>query len=311
MATTHTGKSTLAGYGFVLWASLSFALIGPISRFPLSEGVSSTECAFWRAFLGGIFFAFHGFMRGAWQVTGKQRLVFSLFGIPGVGLYFFLYTFAIDAAGAAATSVLNNTAPIWVAVWAYLFFNEAMTASKITSILLVMAGAALITVTGGGLGEGGSMAGLAAAAASGFIFSLHSLMAKKYLSATITPVSLYMHIMPIGALCLFPFVDFMPDKSLEVWLSLLAIGFFCNSLAYMSLCFALERLQATRVSVLETATEPLLSTLFAFIWWGEIFTGTGWLGVALVLVAVLMIVSGKEKIRPPKQRCTESRAGEE
>lgn len=58
-------------------------------------------------------------------------MVFSLFGIPGVGLLFFTYMFAVNEAGAATTSVLNNTAPIWVAVWAYLFFKEVMTGSKI------------------------------------------------------------------------------------------------------------------------------------------------------------------------------------
>ncbi len=278
-------------------ASIGFSLIGPISRYPLSQGLSPLECAFWRALFGGLFFVIHGFVIGAWKIPARQRTIFSLFGIPGVGLLFFTYMFGVKEAGAATTSVLNNTAPIWVAVWSYLFFKELMTGSKILSILFAVGGAGLIAFSGGGLPQGSSLIGIAAGLASGFLFSLHVLIGKKYLSADVSAVSLYMHILPVGALFIFPFVEFTSGKTLEVWATLIALGLVCNWIPYLAFCAGLKRLPATRVSVFQTASEPLLAALFAFILWGEMFTFWGWVGVILVISAVMVVILSKEKIR--------------
>ena len=55
-------QSRIVGYLMVLLAALSFSLIGPISRYPMANGVSPLETAFWRAAFGGIFFIVHGFL---------------------------------------------------------------------------------------------------------------------------------------------------------------------------------------------------------------------------------------------------------
>ncbi|MBQ4133613.1 MAG: DMT family transporter [Desulfovibrionaceae bacterium] len=295
-------RNTVIGYLMVFGAALAFSMIGPIGRYPLAQGVEPLECAFWRATFGGIFFGIHGILIGAWRITPKQRAVFSLFGIPGVAMLFFSYMFAVQEAGAATTSVLNNTAPIWVAVWSYLFFKESMGGSKIFAILLAIAGASMIALSGGGLPEGGSTIGIISAVASGFLFSLHSVIGKKYLSANISSVSLYMHILPVGALCIFPFVDFMPDKNMETWIALIALGLVCNWGAYLCFCAGLKRLPATRVAVFETACEPFLAAVFSFIWWGEAFTLIGGFGAVLVIGAVVMIISIKDKPRLPEKQ---------
>lgn len=293
------------GYLLVVLCTIMFSLIGVISRVPLAEGVAPVEVAFWRATFGAFFFISHGMLTGAWRISMKQRTVFTLFGIPGVGVLFFLYVYGVQNAGASMTSVLNNTFPIWVALWAYLFFNEVLTKQKITSILLAVIGAGLIAISGGGLPEGASPIGILAACGTGFLFSLHSLIAKKYVTQNVSSVSLYMHILPAGALCILPFVDFMPDKSMGTWISLVSLGLFCNWLPYLCFCEALKRLPATRVSVLESSCEPILTALFAFIFWGEIFRPLGWVGAIMVISAVAVILTAKEKRRIPSTPAVE------
>ena len=263
----------------------------------MAEGVSSIECAFWRAVFGSIFFIIHGAVSGAWKVESRQRIAFCLCGIPCVGMLFFIYMFGVSKAGAAATSVLANTAPIWISMWAYLVFKEAMSGGKIISIILAIGGAALIVLSGGGLPEKASLAGFIAGIATGFMFSLHALVGKFYMNVKISPVSIYMYMLPVGALCLFPFVDFAPDKSAFTWLCLAGMGFLSNWLAYLAFCEALRRLPATRVAVCQTATEPFLAALFAFLWWGEAFRPLGWAGVLLVVAAVIIVLLSKEKKR--------------
>lgn len=300
-------KQHIIGYLMIFAAALLFALIGPISLFAMAEGVSPLEAAFWRAFFGGLSFGIHGLLIGAWRVTGRQRTILSLFGIPGVGLLFFCYIYGVQYAGAAMTSVLNNTAPIWVAIWAWLFLREILTGSKIISIILAVVGAGVISASGGGLEMGATTLGIIAAMASGFLFSLHSLIAKKFLTENVSAVSIYMYILPVGALTMLPFVDFMPNKSMVAWTSLIAMGFICNWVPYLCFCGALKRLPATRVSVLETSSEPFLAALFAFLWWGEAFTFMGWMGACLVIGAVVLVILSKDKLRPPKEVCVPSR----
>ena len=296
----HPSSSAILGYILILFAALGFGSIGAISRYPMAEGVSAMECAFWRAAFGSLFFCIHGAVSGAWRVTPKQRFAFSLYGIPCVGLLFFVYMYGVQEAGAAATSVLANTAPVWITVWAYFVFKEAMTGSKALSIVLAIAGAGCIVVSGGGLPEKASLLGFAAGAACGFLFSLHALVGKFYMNANISPVSIYMHMLPVGAACLLPFVNFMPDKSLSAWACLAVMGFMSNWVAYLAFCGALRRLPATRVSVCQTASEPFLAAMLAFWWWGEIFRPVGWLGVVLVVVAVIIVLLSKERKRAVK-----------
>lgn len=288
------------GYLLILLCAIMFSLIGVISRVPLADGVGTVEVAFWRAAFGAIFFISHGMVTDAWRIPLKQRTIFTLFGIPGVGGLFFLYVYGVQNAGASMTSVLNNTFPVWVALWAYLFFNEVMTKQKISSIILAVIGAGLIAISGGGLPEGASTLGMLAACGTGFLFSLHSLVVKKYVTQNVSSVSLYMHILPAGALCILPFVEFMPDKSMSTWAALVSLGLFCNWLPYLCFCEAIKRLPVTRVSVFESSSEPLLTAFFAFVFWGEAFRPLGWLGAVMVIAAVAVIIMAKEVKREPK-----------
>ena len=287
------------GYFLVFFAAINFGMMGPISRYPLGEGMSALECAFWRAVFGATFFIINGLLIKAWRIGAKERTIFCLFGIPGVSCLFFLYTFSVQEAGAATAAVLFSTAPIWVAIMSYFFFKELFSGSKVLSIILAIAGATCLVVSGGGLPEGSSLTGILAGLGSGFLFSMHAVISKKYLGRNINPVSIYMHILPAGTLCMLPFVEFMPGKTWQIWLSLAVTGFFGNWIAFKAFCAALSRLPATRVSVVETACEPFFAALLAYIFWGEMFRPLGAVGALLVVIAVVLIVLSKDTKKSP------------
>ena len=285
-------RQRIIGYGMIVIAITCWGLVGPLGRFGVEAGLSPLEVAFWRAAIGGFFFLIQGAATGLWKIETRERIIISAFGIPGIACLFLSYQIGIQYSGASLSAVLNNTAPIWVALWSYLFFKESMTSLKIISVLMGITGAILVSVTGGGLGGAPSLIGISAGVASGFFYSLHYPFAKKYLT-NISPVTLYMHILPVGALFLLPFVTFSP-KSLQVWMSLIGLGFLSSWVAYRCFCEALKRLEATRVAIL-APVEPFISAFFAYIWWGENFSSLGWVGAGLVVLAVLLSIRRSKK----------------
>ncbi|MBQ4132435.1 MAG: DMT family transporter [Desulfovibrionaceae bacterium] len=284
-------KNRMIGYLMVLVALSCWGLIGPLGRFGLNAGLEPMEVAFWRAAVGGLFFGIHAAVSGKWRIDIKRRIIFCLFGIPGVAVLFFVYQVGVKEAGASMTAILQYTAPIWVALWACLFFKEVITRIKALSIALSIGGAAMVCLSGGGLPQGASMLGLLAGLASGFLYSLHFLFAKKYLH-DVSPVTLYMHILPVGALCMLPFIDFQIQTKplIGVWLPTLALGFFTAWVGFLGYAEALKRLAVTQVAVTATL-EPFVAAFFAFIWWDENFPALGWVGAALVVAAVIMSIN--------------------
>ena len=289
------------GYAMICTAILCWGLIGPLGRFAVAEGVGPFEIAFWRALFGGGFFLIQAAITGLWRATPRQHMAFCAFGIPGVALLFISYQVGVHYSGAALTSVLNNTAPVWVAIWSFLFFKESMTWIKIVSILMANAGAALVSVSGGGLGGAPSFIGISCGLLSGVLYSLHYPFGKKYLQ-NVSPVTLYAHILPVGALCLLPFVEFVP-KSNTVWMTLVILGFFSSWVAYRVFCEALKRLEATKVAIM-APLEPFVAAFFAYLWWGEQFSTLGWVGAVLVVAAVLLSI--KPEKRKPTIGCAQT-----
>lgn len=287
-----TEKKAASGYIFAMLAAICWAMIGPISRLPLSHGISPLEVAFWRAFFGACFFIAHGLYRGLYRIQPKDALVLGSFGIVGIAVFFAVYQIAVQRSGAAMASILLYTAPLWVAVFARVIFKERLTRLKVSAIIIAMAGVSLVCLSGGGMPEKTDIMGVICGLLSGFTYSLHYVFGAVYLKK-FSSITLYMYCLPVGALVLLPLVDFAP-KLWSDWLALLALGLVTSYAAYFVYCESLKRLQPTRVAVL-CNLEPLLAAFLAFIFWDEFFPATGWIGSALVLVAVFMIVADKKE----------------
>lgn len=284
-------RNRLIGYLMVFIALSCWGLIGPLGRFGLDAGLAPLEVAFWRASFGGFFFLIHAIASGKWRIDIRRRIIFILFGIPGVAVLFSVYQLGVREAGASMTAILQYTAPVWVALWARMFFHESITLVKVASISLAIGGAAMVSLSGGGLPQGASLVGVIAGLASGFLYSLQFLFGKKYLTKDVSPVTLYLHILIAGALFMFPFIDFeiQTKPIMDVWIPLIAMGFFTGWAAFWAYGESLKRLPVTQVAVMATF-EPFIAAFFAFIWWGENFPLLGWIGAILVVSAVILSI---------------------
>lgn len=287
---TQQNQNARAGYAFTLAAASFWALTGPLSRIPLGNGVPPLEVAFWRALIGALFFIAHGLATGRYRVAPKDGLVLSSFGVIGVAVLFGSYQVAVQRSGAAMASILMYTAPFWVAVFSRLLFKEKLTPLKMTALVSAMAGTALVCLSGGGTPEKADAAGVLAGLLSGLAYSMHYVYGAIYLKK-LSAITIYMYCLSLGALALFPFVTFAAKGAAD-WAALLGLGGLTTYAAYNAYCAGLKRLAPTRVAVLANF-EPLLGAFLAFVFWGEFFPASGWVGSIMVLAAVFMIMLDK------------------
>lgn len=273
------------GYVYVLSAAVLWGLLAPISKMAFDQGVSPLELAFWRAALGALIFGTHAALSKQVTVAKSDLPAVLGFGLVGIAVFYGAYQLAIQSGGAALASVLLYTAPAIVALLSWLFLREQMNAVKVLAVGLTLVGVAAISLQGGGVSV--STTAVFWGLLSAFTYALYYLFGKLYLHRYSTP-TVFLYALPMGALGLFPLVDFAP-KSALAWGAIAFLSLASTYLAIMAYYAGLRRLEATRAAVV-ASFEPVVAAGVAFAWFGERFSLWGYVGAALVLVGVLAMV---------------------
>ncbi|HKW19289.1 MAG TPA: DMT family transporter [Terriglobales bacterium] len=121
------------------------------------------------------------FRRGIKQLQIPRRDFASLFllGLGGVAASNYFYYLAIQRTNVATAIIVQYTAPVWVLLYMVLRGSERLTASKAGSVLLAIAGIALVIGLVGGLVGHGRMQldplGVFAALIAAFSFSYYNI----------------------------------------------------------------------------------------------------------------------------------------
>lgn len=212
-----------------------------------------------------------------------------LFAITGVTLFYGTYQMAIRGGGAALASVLLYTAPAWVVLIARFAFGELLTRSKITALSLTLIG--VVCVAGGGGSIQLTWSALFFGLAAGFCYSLYYIFGK-YFSTRYSSPNLFFYLLPIGAVTLLPWVEFS-SKSATAWGALACIAVLSTYGAYYCYYIGVKHLEASRAAITATL-EPVMAAVVAFFWWGETFGIAGYVGSALILLAVMLMVLQKK-----------------
>jgi len=283
----------LKGYLFITAAAVLWGMIGPFARLAFSEGVLPMEVAFWRATLAWVFFGTHAAILREVRMQPRDWPALLVFALTGVALFYGSYQLAVKSGGAALASVLLYTAPAWVVVLARIFFKEALTPAKLVALTLTLLG--ITGVSLGGSGDPGaglavSAGALIAGLTAGFSYSLYYIFGKHFSNRYSSP-NLFFYMLPIGAVCLFPLVEFS-HKTPTAWAVLFCIAFFSTYGAFYCYYIGLKHMEASQASITATL-EPVVAAVVAYFWWGETFTLLGYIGSALILGAVtLMVLDG-------------------
>ena len=182
------------------------------------------------------------------------------------------------------------------------FFKEQLNPIKLVALDLTLLGVAGVSFGAGQPGwAGGIRIGPQAVIfglLSGFSYSLYYIFGKHF-SLRYTSANLFVYMLPIGAIGLWPGVDFVHKNALA-WIGL---GFLAGFSAYGAFFFyyqGLKYLEATRAAISATF-EPVVAAVIAYLWWGEQLSLKAYWGSGLILVAVLLMVLDSGRL-PTAQR---------
>lgn len=293
-----------AGVAFVLLAASLWAMIGPLSRLALREGTTPMEIAFWRSVIAAAAFAAHvavsrGARRRSAPTSARREPVriaardlpgIAAFGLVAIAALYAFIPLAVAAGGATLAAVLLYTAPAWVALFAWLWLGERMTARKVLALALTLAGIGGIALAGGAELRP-SPAAVGWGLAAGVSYASLYLFGKRYFARYAPPV-VFLHALPVAALALAPLTRFGAVTAVA-WLALVVLGVASTYAPYLAYSAGLARLEASRAATIAT-TEPVVAAILSFAFWNERLPLAGYAAAALVLAGVGLMATGTD-----------------
>lgn len=265
-----TGFSAL----FVRWA----AAPGPVT-------------GFYRMALASLALApFAVLRRSGRQAWPRQGVLLAVLGGLSLALDLALWNTSVNMTRAANATLLGNTAPLWVALVAWLLFHERLTPRFWFGLFVTLVGAAAVAGADFLLNlqfGWGDLLGLSA----GLFYAGYYLCTQRgrehldplqYVWATGTVSAVLL--LAISTAMRLPITGY-PAQS---YLAFLGAALVTQVLGYVSVAYALGHLPASIVSP-SMVGQPLVTALLGIPLLGEWLSPVQWLGGAAVLVGILLV----------------------
>ena len=216
--------------------------------------------------------------------------LFLGFAAQTIGL---LYT--TTSKSAFITGVAVVLVPVLVAV----FFKERIRREVVFGVVLAVAGLGFLTLNDiNGLNIGDVLTLIAA-----FAFAMHIILVGHY---TVKTESIQFAIMQIGTVAILSWITSIIFEtpslnfSLDSWGSMLFLGMFCTSVAFIVQTIA-QRYTTSTHTALIYANEPVFAAMFGYLLVGEILGVRGILGAVLILSGMLISELDIRKIFKSKE----------
>lgn len=226
-----------------------------------------------------------------------------LLGSVGVFVYPLAFYSAMSEAGVAIGNVVAlGSGPIFAALFEWLWERQRLSARWAVSAGIAIVGIALLST--GRITAPAESAnvpfGIALGLLAGLAYALYTYSSTRALAASHSGRAVMGGMFGIGAVLLAP-VLLVTGAPLLASVQSVAIASYLAMgpmfAAYLMFGFALR---AVRSSVATTVTliEPIVATVLAVVVVGEVLGGSGWAGLALILLGVTLLVSARQPNNP-------------
>ena len=202
----------------------------------------------------------------------------------------FLFMIANKLTSAGSAIVLQNTSPLYIILFLYLFFRQKPSRLDCVVGVMIFGGILLSmadTLFSGNLPGSNPMLGNVLALISGVfyagIFFSSRLPGADPLQSTILGSSFYVVLIP------FVLTDgsFWANQTLPAWGSMLFMGIVQTGLAWLMFTKGIKNTPSLQASFI-TMIEPVLNPILALLFLGEAMGGLSVVGSAVVIVTVFL-----------------------
>lgn len=285
-------------YAYILSGAALWGMIGLFVMFLYEAGFTPTQVVAVRAISASIFlFIFVSWKkREAIKIKLSDSKYFVGTGIISIVFFNWCMFEAINETSISIASILLYTAPAFVMIFSKIFFKEPLTYKKVSALIITFIGCILVIGIFPNTKEAVSVYGLLVGIGSGFFYALYSIFGKfalaKYSSVTVTTYTFVFAAIAITPYSSLWHVGILFTK-LEVWFSIIGLGFFSTLLAFLLYTKGLESVESSRASIMATV-EPVVATLVGFFVFHETLNLWQYIGIIAVILAVF-IVQEKQK----------------
>ncbi|WP_414582837.1 DMT family transporter [Scytonema sp. PCC 10023] len=231
----------------------------------------------------------------------------------GAGTFFaaslVLVAWSLTQTSVAISTVLHNLAPIFTSLGAWLLFSVGFNRQFLIGMVIATGGAIAIELDQLG-GATNNLLGDVAAIISAVFLAAYLLVVEQ-LRTKFTPMTIQLWICAIATVVLFPIVLLSGDKffpsTFGGWLAVISFSLVCQVLGHGLLIYSLEKLSSVVVSLFHLL-EPVFAGVFAFVIFSEKLSFSHWVGFAVVLIGLYLVVSSQAAVHSSQKRRSGSRS---
>lgn len=288
-------SSKVKGYACGIIAAVCYGTNPLGALYLYRDGINTNSVLFYRFLLATLML---GLMMAArrkpFLVTGRELSLLVglgvLFSTSSLTLYF---SFRHMDAGIAST--LLFVYPVMVAVIMAVFFKERLSRVAALAITLALVGIALLYQ-----GDGGatlSVIGVALVMLSSLTYAVYIVIVNKS-SLRMSSIKLSFYVLLFGLLTILTH-SFLPGgehiqalTTPRMWLCAVTLALLPTVVSLVLMVVAVHEIGSTPTAVMG-ALEPLTAVVIGVAVFGETLTPRLAVGIMLILVAVILIISGK------------------
>lgn len=288
------GKSSSAkGYLCVVAAALMWASSGTAGKALFDAGMSPFDLVQIRVTLasGLVFLVFLVFSRDLLRLRLKDIPFFLMLGSGVMAAVTGSYLYTISKIQVAAAILIQYLAPIFVAIFAMLFWKERPTFIKITALFLAFGGCFLVV---GGYNLAllkMNLPGILGGLTSAITFAGYSLLGERAMHRY-KPWTVLFYALAFSALTWHvvypPFTYLRAGYSLGQWGWIFYIAVVGTILPFGLFFAGINHIRSTRASITATL-EPIFAGLLAFIFLGEKLLVLQVIGGCMVILAIVLL----------------------
>jgi drug/metabolite transporter (DMT)-like permease len=231
------------------------------------------------------------------KINGRN-FHYPLIGGMFSGLDLGIWTIALGYTSAANATLLGNTAPLWVALGAMVFFHERLKQKFLIGLLLALSGAALIVGTDyllhPRLGVGDTIALFTGILYAGYY--LFTELGRRSIDAVtyiwLVGVSASLTLLMLNLFLGNPLTGY----PIQTWAVFMATAIISQLIGYLASSYSLGHLPASVVSVTMIG-QPVMTAIIAIPLLGEIPGRTQIMGGVMALIGIYLVNVSHNKIR--------------